>query len=1483
MTKSKSFPLALALIALALPAAADPVQFSDTSEKLGFVRGTETWGIAWGNLNLDKWPDLWNSGHRDFTRLYRNTGTGDFEDVAAEYDAQMSDWWMIRTQRDVHGGAWGDFDKDGDDDMIVGDENEFFINNAESGGYFTRSTTTTQQAFSAWIPSPDGTTLVSETDCRGNYIQFIDANNDGTLDKICADADVFPDARSDAATSLIPQISNVSDTIVGDFNNDLLQDIIAVRGAIRPIGASKVGINAIDAWFREGTGAAFTFSAPGKVTFLIDGAGGGVYLEANILTLDTEGLNSGSARGIEVSYDSGSGLWTVLDNYSGSRDQHHVRVRAENPVSDPVMTGQENRDLPVGVSHAVNNGSGFDWVYNTGLTTPVLCTSITTADFDNDMDLDLYAACGNGVENTPNIYYDNQGDGSFVAVADHGGEGPVGSGNDFGVAESVAAADYDVDGFMDLAVANGALFYPFGHGGPDTLLRNQGNENHWILIDLRGVTSNANGMFAKVFVTTDGFTQMRVQNGGYHRWSQDHQRIHVGLGPHTVVDEVRIEWPSGQIDVYNEVAADQLYDAVEAASLAPAMPGPPVLTEMEPDQECGVPEYRSSFGPVIQLWRDCGTDFWRLRIRSGLGRLTEDVPLSVTGSLLADTGFETVNGANFKPSDILSEEFGVLDFSVTVRDVSDAVKTIGFSTSGHSRTCLRLDSSDIEPVIIGADGKRLDPPFDITNGFGPCDTDGDGETDDIDTDDDGDSVDDTVDAFPYDPSESVDSDGDGVGDNADLFPGDPGEWSDFDGDGIGDNADIDADNDGVPDSAESAVGQLVSVTSPLFEIPPDGGSANHVIDLSSTGAVIGQTVGVSGLTADGDLNSSNETFTLDFNSGEFVTGRQRTRVECNGSLLPAGNVSGNVTVVDIGGGKPGITIFAQNTAAVGAICSGLAAQYQLSVLLPATSTLNQDGDAVSNPFDLDSDNDTIADIVEAGLVDSDNDFLIDGVGQEGSVSIPPDTDADGIPDYLDLESGNPLNDGTAYDISLTANAALDTSGDGFLSAADMGGGVDADADGIDDLIDRDTANPGSGFDNTLPEALDDNVVTTVDTPVMFSLQGSDAEGQMLSFFITDFPDNGILDGTAPDLTYTPDPGYIGSDSLIFVVNDGYDDSAPATVALLVNDDDVPLVDWLAATGGVTAAGNQVSYSGAPTGWLSNTVTSVPLSGLGFNDKFEVKLTIDSDPAGTLWVAGLGVDESSAKWTDVDYSLRSSNGQLTIYENGSWRTNGPVLAMGDVISIFVDGGSIEYRHNGVAVFNSTYSGTPDFYVDTSFKSGAIAFSASIAGDPDPVVPPVETPIGNWQGETGGVSATGNSISYSGSPTGWVNTVYSDPLSSLGVGSDYTVSWTIDSDPAGTLWIVGLGVTEISTRWDDVDYGLRSSNGQLTVRENGSWRASGPLLAQGDLLAIRVNGTQLQYLHNGAIVYSTSIAGTEDFYIDTSFKSGAVNLGSFTVTE
>jgi hypothetical protein len=47
------------------------------------------------------------------------------------------------------------------------------------------------------------------------------------------------------------------------------------------------------------------------------------------------------------------------------------------------------------------------------------------------------------------------------------------------------------------------------------------------------------------------------------------------------------------------------------------------------------------------------------------------------------------------------------------------------------------------------------------------------------------------------------------------------------------------------------------------------------------------------------------------------------------------------------------------------------------------------------------------------------------------------------------------------------------------------------------------------------------------------------------------PDNGTLTGTAPQLYYTPDTGYSGSDSFTFQVTDGTADSSEATVSITV--------------------------------------------------------------------------------------------------------------------------------------------------------------------------------------------------------------------------------------------------------------------------------------------------------------------------------------------
>ncbi|KIM03758.1 MAG: hypothetical protein KN64_11040 [Sulfurovum sp. AS07-7] len=63
------------------------------------------------------------------------------------------------------------------------------------------------------------------------------------------------------------------------------------------------------------------------------------------------------------------------------------------------------------------------------------------------------------------------------------------------------------------------------------------------------------------------------------------------------------------------------------------------------------------------------------------------------------------------------------------------------------------------------------------------------------------------------------------------------------------------------------------------------------------------------------------------------------------------------------------------------------------------------------------------------------------------------------------------------------------------------------------------------------------------------LMGSDGNADMLSYIVTVPPSHGTLLGTAPNLKYTPNANYIGSDSFTFKVNDGKVDSTEAVITI----------------------------------------------------------------------------------------------------------------------------------------------------------------------------------------------------------------------------------------------------------------------------------------------------------------------------------------------
>lgn len=96
--------------------------------------------------------------------------------------------------------------------------------------------------------------------------------------------------------------------------------------------------------------------------------------------------------------------------------------------------------------------------------------------------------------------------------------------------------------------------------------------------------------------------------------------------------------------------------------------------------------------------------------------------------------------------------------------------------------------------------------------------------------------------------------------------------------------------------------------------------------------------------------------------------------------------------------------------------------------------------------------------------------------------------------------------------------------------------------------------------NDAPVAQDQAVTTPEDTAVAITLVATDLDGNTLTYTVVDEPTNGVLSGTAPNLTYTPSANYNGLDSFTFKANDGELDSNIATVTITVT----PVNDWVVA-------------------------------------------------------------------------------------------------------------------------------------------------------------------------------------------------------------------------------------------------------------------------------------------------------------------------------
>ena len=165
-------------------------------------------------------------------------------------------------------------------------------------------------------------------------------------------------------------------------------------------------------------------------------------------------------------------------------------------------------------------------------------------------------------------------------------------------------------------------------------------------------------------------------------------------------------------------------------------------------------------------------------------------------------------------------------------------------------------------------------------------------------------------------------------------------------------------------------------------------------------------------------------------------------------------------------------------------------------------------------------------------------------------------DSDPNGDALSLESlGQPANGIVTINVdqSVTYTPSLDFNGsDSFTYVVgDTGGESSTGTVSVTVLAVNDS-----------PVAQSQTASTIIDTPVPIALGAIDADGDVLTFAVVAGPTSGTLSGSAPNVIYTPNAGFLGADSFTFQADDGLAASNAATVSINVQPPGcLDCIDW----------------------------------------------------------------------------------------------------------------------------------------------------------------------------------------------------------------------------------------------------------------------------------------------------------------------------------
>jgi enediyne biosynthesis protein E4 len=538
---------AVVSVAVARPEEGLPFSFTNVAEQAGltartvfggreqnrYLLETTGCGAALFDFDNDGWLDAFlvngttlegfPKGQEPTNHLYRNRGDGTFEDVTARAGLTASGWGQ--------GVCAGDYDNDGYPDLYV----TYY---GQSRLYHNRGDSTFEE-----VTARAG---LSETRMRwGTGCAFLDFDRDGKLDLLVAnyiDLDLktapVPESglcryRGIRVACGPPGLAGGKNVLYRNRGDGTFEDVAEKAGITKASGTYGLGVSTLD----------------------FDGDGWTDAYVANDSNPSTLYRNKGDSSFEDVAVAAGCAFSADGKNQAGMGVA--VGDYDRNGTFDIFKTNFAGDTSTL----YANGGDGYcddrTFASGVGVNTRWLGWGVGFLDLDNDGWLDLFLANGHvypeawqipgeaSYKQRKVVYWSRAG-ARFEDVSERLGA-PV---TTPAAARGAAFGDFDNDGSVDVLVNN--------VNDTPALYRLVSRGNHWITLKLVGTRSNRSAIGARIRAIVPGVLLEDEVRGGGSYISQNDLRVHFGLGRTTRVEAVLVRWPSGAVERWSDIPADQI-------------------------------------------------------------------------------------------------------------------------------------------------------------------------------------------------------------------------------------------------------------------------------------------------------------------------------------------------------------------------------------------------------------------------------------------------------------------------------------------------------------------------------------------------------------------------------------------------------------------------------------------------------------------------------------------------------------------------------------------------------------------------------------------------------------------------------------------------------------------------------------------------------------------------------------------------------------